>query len=222
MCTSFKWLIPDQTVYVPFLKTHCLFWKLTSTAAVCYKNELTAQRKYTDFVHSNIKTQLCKYRGVFKRRMLAVIKKQRDANNVTLYRIVLLIVSLVMNIFLLSIDPWKSSITFFGINQNAPFRFFAFNFSKQFQLPKHHFNWRQNTPLFPLAFNIFSAFPTSKASFRKRLNALTSFLTSKCSKQFQNIFSNSVRMQHFVPGFQRFLGISNFHKHLSKCVRLHH
>jgi len=35
--------------------------------------------------------------------MLAVIKKQRDATNFTLYRIVVLIVILVMNIFLHSV-----------------------------------------------------------------------------------------------------------------------
>jgi len=43
--------------------------------------------------------KVCKYTGVFKKRMLEVIKKQRDANNLTLYWIVLLRVISVMNIF---------------------------------------------------------------------------------------------------------------------------
>ena len=103
--------------------------------------------------------KVCKYTGVFKKRMLAVIKKQRDATNFTLYGIFLLIVILVMNIFRHSVAPLKVVDQFFGINQNAPFNF--------------------------LAFKIFAAFPTSKASFKKRLNALTSFLTSKIFKAVQ-------------------------------------
>jgi len=42
--------------------------------------------------------KVCKYTGVFKKRMLEVMKKQRDANDFTLYRIVLLKVISVMNI----------------------------------------------------------------------------------------------------------------------------
>ena len=42
--------------------------------------------------------KVCEYTGVFKNRMFEVIKKQRDATNFTLYRMVLLRVILVMNI----------------------------------------------------------------------------------------------------------------------------
>jgi len=60
--------------------------------------------------------------------MLEVIKKQRDVNNLTLYRIVLLRV--------------------------------MSKCSKQFQLPKHRFKYRQNAPFCFLAFKTFSAVPT--------------------------------------------------------------
>jgi len=51
--------------------------------------------------------KVCKYTGVFKKRMLEVIKKQRDANNFTLYCIVLLRDISVMNIVPHSIAPLK-------------------------------------------------------------------------------------------------------------------
>ena len=41
--------------------------------------------------------EVCKYTGVFKKRMLEVIKKQRDANNFTLHRMVVLRFILVLS-----------------------------------------------------------------------------------------------------------------------------
>ena len=53
--------------------------------------------------------KVCKYTGVFKKRILELIKKHRDVNNFTLYRIynrilVLRIISM-MNIFTNVIPP---------------------------------------------------------------------------------------------------------------------
>jgi len=73
---------------------------------------------------------------VFKRRILAVIKKQRDVNNFTLYRIVLLIVILVMNIFLHSIDPLKAVDHIFRDKSECTILASLLStFTKQFQLP---------------------------------------------------------------------------------------
>ena len=51
--TAFKMI--DTSNSICPVETDCLFWKSTSTMEVCYNNELTAQTKYTDCVHGNIK-----------------------------------------------------------------------------------------------------------------------------------------------------------------------
>ena len=70
--------------------------------------------------------KVCKYTGVFKKRMLEVIKMQRDTKNFTLYRIVLLRVISVMNIFPHSITPLK--VVDHILRPNAPFSFLDFIF----------------------------------------------------------------------------------------------
>ena len=135
----------------------------------------TALIKYTDFVHSETKIQVklqvmsfkvCKCTGVLKRRMLKVIKRQRDANKFTLYRIVLLRVVSMVSIFPHSITPLKvvgphssKSVRMHHLTSLLSF------FSKQFQLPKHRFNQRQYAPFSFLAFKIVLAVATSKTPF---------------------------------------------------------
>ena len=127
-------------------KLHVVPWKsareatprTTAKTAPRTTPRTTAKTKYTECVHSitEIKFKLyvvsfkvCKYTGVIKKRMLEVIKKQRDANNLTLYCIVVLWVISVMNIFPHLIAPlkvWRSSTTFFEKRPNAPFSLLAF------------------------------------------------------------------------------------------------
>ena len=100
--------------------------------------------------------KVCKYTGVFKKRMLGVIKKQRNANNVTLYRIVLFRVISVMNIVPHSIALLKD----IGPHSSKSVRMhhlasFVSKFSKAFRLPKHRFKYRHNAPFSFLPFKVF-------------------------------------------------------------------
>ena len=73
------------------------------------------------------------------------------------------------------------------------------NCSKQFQLPNHRFKQRPNASTSFLAFKIFSAVPTSRASFQ---------IASECTIH--------------RPSFQHFLSSSNFLKIVSSSDRMHH
>ena len=125
--------------------------------------------------------------------MLEVIKRQRDATNFTLYRMVLLRVILVMNILthliasLKVVDhilrkvsectiqlPWFRNFLSRSNFQNTVSNSARMHhlasliskYSQLFQLPKNRFKQRPNASFCVLGFTIFSAVPTSRTSFQ--------------------------------------------------------
>ena len=119
--------------------------------------------------------KVCKYTGVFKKRMLEVINKQRDADNLTLYRIVLLRVrsSNFQNTVSNSIRMHYLFFLLLKFSQNAQYIVLDFKmfsagptsekilsllsaFTHHFQIPKTSFKMRKNVPFCVLCFKICS------------------------------------------------------------------
>ena len=121
----------------------------------------------------NYKSYLLKFTNtdVFKKRILEVIKKQRDATNFTLYRILLLRVISVISTF--NISPESRQTTFFEKRPNAPF---------SFQLLKHRFKCTIKLPWFQHFLNSsnFQNTVTNSAKMYRLASLLSTF-----SKQFQ-------------------------------------
>ena len=129
---------------------------------------------------------VCKYTGVFKRRMLEVKKNQRDAKNFTLYRTVLLRVISVMNIFPHLIAPLKGVGPHSSKSANMHrLASLLSKYSQQFKIPKHRFEQRQNAPFSFIAFIIFPSFSTYKNTFQNAQQC-----TFQCP-QFQNFLSSA-------------------------------
>ena len=119
--------------------------------------------------------KVCKYTGVFKKRMLEVINKLRDADNLTLYRIVLLRVrsSNFQNTVSNSIRMHYLFFLLLKFSQNAQYIVLDFKmfsagptsekilsllsaFTHHFQIPKTSFKMRKNVPFCVLCFKICS------------------------------------------------------------------
>ena len=134
--------------------------------------------------------KVCKYRGVFKNRMLEAKKKQRDATNLTLYGMVLLIVSSVMTIFPHSISPPESRPPHFS--KSVRMRHILSLVSKCSQLFQLQI---QSCPCFQHLLIIFN-FQKHRSKCTK-MHLLVS-LVSKLFQQCQLWFIGQVMSKHIV------------------------
>ena len=110
--------------------------------------------------------KVCKYTGVFKKRLLEVIKKQLDANKFTLYRIVCYSYFSDEHISTYNSSPESRRPHSSKSARMHHLASLVSKLSKQFQLSKHRFKQHQNASTSFLAFKMFLAVPTFKTSFQ--------------------------------------------------------
>ena len=157
--------------------------------------------------------------------MLEVIKEQLDANKFTLYRIVCYSYFSDEHISTYNSSPESRRPHSSKSARMHHLASLVSKFSKQFQLPKHRFKKRPNALFSFLAFKMFKAVPTFKPPFQIASECtiqLPCFQNVLSSSNFHNTVSNSARMHHFSPCFHNFLSSTNFLKIASNSARQHH